>query len=334
MSVSPRCAGSSSVAKPGPERRDLEEDAVRLAEVDRAEPEAVDHVGRAAAGLGDALPPALLVLHRRRPGDVMHGAGAGNAGLGRAPPRTRSSLRASRRASPSDSPPARSRAASKNGAACCAESRAYARTPSKPCSASSRGISGWSAISGSSGAFVTTSWCCSPSGSLNVSVSPSRATPSRSAQKSSASAEPTRQTTVCTMPAPARPGAAPGILEEGDVRAGRALLVRVEEVVDGRVVLVDRLLHEPQPEHAGVEVDVRRGVAGDAGHVVDAVESHRYLRAQILAGGPAAHRTARECQAGGPSCRLQPARHGRGGSRSAPRPSSPRARPPSAAPAG
>ena len=34
--------------------------------------------------------------------------------------------------------------------------------------------------------------------------------PSRSAQKSSASAEPTRQTTVCTMPEPARPGPAPG----------------------------------------------------------------------------------------------------------------------------
>ena len=62
------------------------------------------------------------------------------------------------------------------------------------------------------------------------------------------------------------------VLEEGDVRARRPLLVRVEEVVDGRIVLVDGLLHEPQPEHAGVEVDVRRGVARDAGHVVDAVE--------------------------------------------------------------
>ena len=65
-----------------------------------------------------------------------------------------------------------------------------------------------------------------------------------------------------------------GVLEEGDVGAGAPLLVGVEQVVDGRVVLIDRLLHEPEPEHAGVEVDVRRGVAGDAGHVVDAVESH------------------------------------------------------------
>ena len=49
MSVSPRCAGSSSAAKPGPERRDLEQHAGRLAEVDRAEPEAVDHRRRVPA---------------------------------------------------------------------------------------------------------------------------------------------------------------------------------------------------------------------------------------------------------------------------------------------
>ena len=46
------------------------------------------------------------------------------------------------------------------------------------------------------------------------------------------------------------------VLEEGDVGAGVALLVRVEEVVDGRVVLVDRLLHQPQAERARVVVDV------------------------------------------------------------------------------
>ena len=76
------------------------------------------------------------------------------------------------------------------------------------------------------------------------------------AQKSSASAEPTRQTTVCTMPGARAAGRGARVLEERDVGAGRALLVGVEEVVDGRVVLVDGLLHEPQPEHAGVEVDV------------------------------------------------------------------------------
>ena len=57
------------------------------------------------------------------------------------------------------------------------------------------------------------------------------------------------------------PGAGPPaprarVLEERDVGAGAALLVRVEQVVDGRVVLVDRLLDEPQPEDADVELDV------------------------------------------------------------------------------
>ena len=64
------------------------------------------------------------------------------------------------------------------------------------------------------------------------------------------------------------------VLEERDVGAGAALLVRVEEVVDGRVVLVDGLLDHAQAEHARVEVDVAGGIAGDAGHVVDSFETH------------------------------------------------------------
>ena len=73
----------------------------------------------------------------------------------------------------------------------------------------------------------------------------------------------------------ARPaGADARVLEERDVAPGPPVLVRVEEVVDGRVVLVDRLLHEPQAENTCVEVDISRRVAGDAGHVVDAVEAH------------------------------------------------------------
>ena len=59
------------------------------------------------------------------------------------------------------------------------------------------------------------------------------------------------------------------VLEERDVGAGAAVLVGVEQVVDGRVVLVHRLLHEPQPERARVELDVRRRVARDARDVVD-----------------------------------------------------------------
>ena len=65
-----------------------------------------------------------------------------------------------------------------------------------------------------------------------------------------------------------------GILEERDVAPRGPLLVRVEEVVDGRIVLVDGLLDHPQTEDARVEVDVPRRVAGDAGDVVDTVEAH------------------------------------------------------------
>ena len=76
-------------------------------------------------------------------------------------------------------------------------------------------------------------------------------------------------------PVAGAPGRRAGVLEEGDVGAGAAALVGVEEVVDGRVVLVHGLLDEPQPERAGVELDVRRRVAGDARDVVDALELHR-----------------------------------------------------------
>src|SRR5437763_1938377 len=70
------------------------------------------------------------------------------------------------------------------------------------------------------------------------------------------------------------PGCGAGIFEERDVVARRTVLVAVEEVVDRRVVLVDRLLDEAKAEHSRVEVDVARGVAGDRRYVVDALELH------------------------------------------------------------
>ena len=83
------------------------------------------------------------------------------------------------------------------------------------------------------------------------------------------------------------PGAGPTgarvrVLEEGDVGARAAALVRVEQVVDGRVVLVDGLLDEPEPEERRVEVDVPGRVRSDAGDVVDPLKRHgreRYRQA-------------------------------------------------------
>src|SRR5690606_28866373 len=75
-----------------------------------------------------------------------------------------------------------------------------------------------------------------------------------------------------------RPGLAPtgtGVLEEGHVETGRALVVTVEQVVDVGVVLVDRLGHQAHPQNPGVEVEVGRCVAGYRRNVMDAIELHR-----------------------------------------------------------
>ena len=71
-------------------------------------------------------------------------------------------------------------------------------------------------------------------------------------------------------PRAGRPDRRAGVLEEGQVGAGIALLIGEEEVVDGGAVLVDGFLHQAQPHHARVEVDVALGVLGDRGDVVDA----------------------------------------------------------------
>jgi hypothetical protein len=66
-----------------------------------------------------------------------------------------------------------------------------------------------------------------------------------------------------------------GVLEERDVRPWFTGLVRVKQVVHGGLVLVDRLLHEPQTENPRVEVHVALGLRRDCSYVVDAFELHR-----------------------------------------------------------
>ncbi len=61
------------------------------------------------------------------------------------------------------------------------------------------------------------------------------------------------------------------VLEEREIHARRAVLVAVEQVVDRGFVLVDGALDHAHAQHACVELDVARGVAGDRADVVDSV---------------------------------------------------------------
>ena len=165
-------------------------------------------------------------------------------------------------------------------APCGSGAAAYARTPSKPCSASAAGISGWSAISGVVAGRVDDQLVVE---ALEVGEAQDASSPRSDAVPSRGEAllpEVERRGGGDAPDDPVHhPGAGPAglgvrVLEEGQVGAGAGLLVAVEEVVDGRVVLVDGLGGQPQAEDARVEVDVARRVAGDRGDVVDAVELH------------------------------------------------------------
>src|SRR5919109_5402481 len=60
--------------EPGTDRCDLEQDAARLAEVDRAEVEAVDDRRWMRTARAHALVPRRVLVLRRGPGDVVHRA--------------------------------------------------------------------------------------------------------------------------------------------------------------------------------------------------------------------------------------------------------------------
>ncbi len=71
---------------------------------------------------------------------------------------------------------------------------------------------------------------------------------------------------------PSPPAREAGIFKKRKVGARAAVLVRVEEVIDRRIVLVDGLLDQAQTHHACVEENVARRVGRDRADVVDAVE--------------------------------------------------------------
>src|ERR1041385_5287615 len=58
--------------------------------------------------------------------------------------------------------------------------------------------------------------------------------------------------------------------KEREDRAGLALLVAVIEVIGAGIVEVDGLFHQPQAEHAGVEIEIAFGTPRDGGDVMDA----------------------------------------------------------------
>src|SRR5215207_2510036 len=123
-------------------------------------------------------------------------------------------------------------------------SELYARTASKPWRACSAGTSGCSAVSGSSGragAALRLDAVATQALRPEVERCLTGYSPDDLVDHAVAGAT----------------GGGAGILEEGEVEARVRVLVAVEEVVDGRVVLVDRFLHQPQAEDADVEVDVR-----------------------------------------------------------------------------
>ena len=264
-------------------RRDLEEDAARLAEVDRVEVVAVDEPAvRACRPRARRSSHCAVLGVGRAPRDVVDRARALAAPRSLGAGRARSSRRAARRAAPTrrrraGSAPIRR---SRSSAGRLPARWLYARTPSKPWSASSAGISGCSATSGASPVASTTSSWPRPSGSAkrsDVALALDRDALGRRAARPRSRAPPASRRarrSRCTIPAPGAARDRARVLEEREVGAGAAVLVAVEQVVDARVVLVDRLGGQPQAEHARVEVDVARRVARDRGDVVDAVESH------------------------------------------------------------
>src|SRR4051812_34750685 len=58
--------------------------------------------------------------------------------------------------------------------------------------------------------------------------------------------------------------------KEGEDATRRPFAITIVEVIGARVVEVDRLLHQPHPEGASVEVDVLLRISGDGRDVMDA----------------------------------------------------------------
>ena len=280
----------------GAHRGELEEHAARLAEVDRAEPEAVDDAARRLPGAADGIEPGVLLVHVRGEGDVVDGAGAGDSGTG-GRRRVVGEVAAAHRAAHLPGIGRRSGtkpSVSSSRRRLASGSAANARTLSKPCSATLGRNVGMVGDEGSVGRRddgeleTETLRVVEPEPPLGAAGrDPLRGEPRLPEVERLVGGD--AEGDRVHHPGAGAPAARARVLEERDVGAGAALLVGVEEVVDGGVVLVDGLLDHAQAEHPRVEVDVARRVAGDAGHVVDAFEAHCDL---LVAVGGAGRRTS------------------------------------------
>ena len=69
-----------------------------------------------------------------------------------------------------------------------------------------------------------------------------------------------------------------GPRKKGDISARRAFLVGIKKVINLRHVLVDGLLHQAQPQHANIEIEILLRIVGDNRHMVDAMHSAGHIR--------------------------------------------------------
>src|SRR5216683_2015847 len=260
------------------DRGDLEQHPARLAEVDGPEVEAVDHRRRVAAALDDAAAPRLVVLHRRRPRDVVHRPRAAQASRrgGRVVDVERAARVASRLIA------VRLRAGETERFAqeliarvALALECPYARKALQgemlrdlgvPCH--KRTVAGRLGDELKPQALRVVEAETVP---LHRGFDPGVGEAPRPELERLLTAHPKRDAVDHACPGAAAHQAR--ILEEGEVGARASVLVGVEEVVDGRVVLVDRLLDQAQSHHSRIEEDVFRRVGGDGADVVDAVQA-------------------------------------------------------------
>src|SRR5579863_313090 len=63
-------------------------------------------------------------------------------------------------------------------------------------------------------------------------------------------------------------------IEEGHICASMSYFVSVKEVIGRDVVLIDRLLHQPQPQYVGIECDIAGSMARHRGYMMQSTQIH------------------------------------------------------------